>query len=445
MNSNIIFLILYIFFAIIIYFFFFFATKAMFDGDNLFIEFGKRDEEILKLGKQKERKVLKIFSISLTTLFCVLLVGTSVGLLIIKASSNPFTYTNKIPLAIISGSMEDKDKSNEYLIENNLNNQFPTGSLIFLEKVPDKSEIQKYDIIAYKTKEGVITVHRIISLGYYDENNIWTPTDDPSKATHYVFRGDNNDSSDGMFISYDQLYGKYTNTYIPFIGYGIQYIQSYFGLVSIVALGAILESYEIFERKNKKAIKARYELISGDYSAFKEEDNKNEETSETSETSNENSSLDDLFKDEPKANKNEEEDEPLFKEENNEETEEYGDDKEKPIQKSNNNVETKEEDSSFNYSENEESLDDILNTIKNDKAVNVAKKKEEENIETNIKKNELVDTFKDERETEGIKVSSSVEKTKKHDIRLKIFKDNQTMQNKKEKKERKYTIKRLNR
>ena len=71
---------------------------------------------------------------------------------------------NKTIMVVASGSMSKKNDANAYLNSNNLNNQFQTYDIIVLEKVENASDLNKYDVIAYRNDQGINVIHRIIEI-----------------------------------------------------------------------------------------------------------------------------------------------------------------------------------------------------------------------------------------------------------------------------------------
>ena len=268
MNS-VIGILVFLFFGAVVFLFFFVAIKALFDADSTQIKDGKKDEEVIKEGvKIKNKKAKKIsnkISIIITSVVGGLILAASISLIIIKSVSNPLAVFDSVPVAIVSGSMQAKDDKNAYLKENNLDNQFSTGSIIILHKMPEQKDLKRYDVVAYKNKEGTTVVHRIIGFGYYDTNSIFVNTDDISKATEFVFRGDNNTANDTNYVKYSDMIGIYRGEKCPFLGYIVDFAQSYFGFITFAAVIGMLEAYEVFDNKNKKALMDRYEVISGSY------------------------------------------------------------------------------------------------------------------------------------------------------------------------------------
>ena len=141
-------------------------------------------------------------------------------------------------MVVASGSMSNKNVSNEYLFDNNLDNQFQTFDMIVLKKV-DASYINKYDVIAYRNDKKVNIIHRIVSIDKIDG------------VTRYTTRGDANNSNDSYKPRYEDIIGKYSNRRIPTIGIFISFFQSYSGIVTIIS---IIVCLYFIDRDNRKLI-----------------------------------------------------------------------------------------------------------------------------------------------------------------------------------------------
>ena len=270
-DTDTFFLIVYIIFATIVFIFFFYAVKGLFHIENTLTILGLKDEIILrKIKNTKKNKTSRKIKLIIDSCISALVVGVSFFLVTVNSISNPMKYFNTIPFAIISGSMSNKASTNKYLKQNNLDNQFPTGSMIFLHKLPEKSELNLYDVVAYKNKKGVTVVHRIIGWGFYDADGDFVETSNIENANKFIFRGDYNTANDSDYVDYSSMIGIYKGEYIPYLGYFIQFAQSYFGLACFVAIVAIIISYDCFEGKNRRIEIERYIYVSGDSSIIKE-------------------------------------------------------------------------------------------------------------------------------------------------------------------------------
>ena len=181
---------------------------------ELLKDFKKNTEPKLKKKKLVFKILQKVFSISLIVVVSVLLVfGIFDKFGLLKSGS-------KSIIVVASGSMSKKDPANYWLFENNLDDQFPTFSIIVVEKVnPD--DLKQYDTIVYKDKHGKNIIHRIV---------------DTTKDGLFLTRGDANNTNDDDPVSPESVQGRYTGVYIPVLGAFVLFVQSPLGMATMVAL-----------------------------------------------------------------------------------------------------------------------------------------------------------------------------------------------------------------
>lgn len=189
------------------------------DGKNdaeLITEFVK-DKQKEKAAKRKRREVVKrVISSVLMAFVCVFFILALVN----KISGNATVVGNKTLMVVASGSMSEKNaKYKDYLSGHD--DQFPTYSIIVLEKVDSPEDLKRYDVIAYVNDKGVNIIHRIVNVN--------------SDGT-YTTRGDANAESDSDHPPFDRVIGKYTGKYLPTIGVFILFFQSYSGIATILAV-----------------------------------------------------------------------------------------------------------------------------------------------------------------------------------------------------------------
>jgi signal peptidase len=77
------------------------------------------------------------------------------------------------------------------------------GDAVLIDKKVNKDKLKVKDIIAYKNKDGILVVHRIIKIN--------------SDGT-FITKGDANNSADTLYVNKDQIKGK-VKLKIPFIAY----------------------------------------------------------------------------------------------------------------------------------------------------------------------------------------------------------------------------------
>ena len=129
------------------------------------------------------------------------------------------------PLVVLTGSMTPTYK---------------IGSIIYYHKVPE-SDLKIGDPITFKLSNGTIVTHRI--------NDII--------GNEYQTKGDANDTPDALKIKYNNILGRVSKLAIPFIGYGVYYINSHKFLIGIAVFilvsELILSNVKAFDiNKNRK-------------------------------------------------------------------------------------------------------------------------------------------------------------------------------------------------
>ena len=225
-------LVVYIVLALVIFFFFFLAVKVWFNSESELIGVGKYDEEIRKNKKKREHKIWKYVRNVLSAVLLGGVLGLAITLFVTTTVKESINVIGTAPISILSGSMSEKNHLNEYLFENDLNDQFNEGDLILLDKLPEQDDLELYDVVGYFNSDGKLVVHRIIGGGYYDEQNVFHYVNNLDDAENYIMRGDSNNNSDSIYITYDDMYGIYDGYKIPYCGFVTQYLQSGFGIVS---------------------------------------------------------------------------------------------------------------------------------------------------------------------------------------------------------------------
>lgn len=217
------------------------------------IKTGKRDieliDDVLYNRQEKVIKSKKRSSAVKNTLFYIvmtLIIPIFVFSLINKFQGNTTMMGNSTIMVVASGSMSEKNEANEYLVTNNLNNQFNTYDIIVLEKAQSYFSLKKYDVIAFKNDEGINVIHRIVDMTY--ENGEWV----------FITRGDSNNSNDKYHPKFDDVIGRYTNKKIAGIGIFVVFFQSAPGIMTVVAMIYVLT---MMDRINNKMEKAQQERI----------------------------------------------------------------------------------------------------------------------------------------------------------------------------------------
>lgn len=204
--------------------------------------------EVLEKRKKKARvpKWLRISKKVLVVLGDVVL--TVLAFLFVLSLLDRVLDNFDLPLqamVVASPSMAEKNEKNAYLEENGLDDQLQVYDLVFVEKVDDFDDIDLYDIVCYVDGEGKQIIHRVI--GFEDEK--------------LVMRGDANQASDPSTVSFAQVVGKYTGVRIPWVGFFIFYLQSDYGIMAVVMIGACLFSYWFFNRGLAEKTQQRADAI----------------------------------------------------------------------------------------------------------------------------------------------------------------------------------------
>ena len=140
-----------------------------------------------------------------------------------------FLYAIRIePYVVLSGSMEPT---------------LHVGSLSFINKNISIDEIEKGDIVAFKA-DKVLVAHRVYSV----------------EKDGLVTKGDANDEDDGLSVNELNYIGK--NIFnIPYVGYGVRFIQTPKGkIISVTIVACLIISAFIFDddkTKEKKESKKK--------------------------------------------------------------------------------------------------------------------------------------------------------------------------------------------
>lgn len=215
---------------------------------------GKKDIELLdsefleKKKKKKESKTKKIVKKVVSYVVLSVLV-VFLGLSIYsKANNDVMLFGNSALLTVASGSMSYKNEENTYLDFNNLDDQFQTYDVIQIEKVKEE-DLKLYDVIAFKNDENKIIIHRIIKI----ESDVL--------GVKYTTRGDANNLSDEFNPRFENIIGRYTGRRVPIVGIFVLFLQSYSGMVTVVALLYCIYMFDKNYSKLKKNCDDRLNLL----------------------------------------------------------------------------------------------------------------------------------------------------------------------------------------
>lgn len=215
---------------------------------------GKKDIELLdsefleKKKKKKESKTRKIVKKVVSYVVLSVLV-VFLGLSIYsKANNDVMLFGNSALLTVASGSMSYKNEENTYLDFNSLDDQFQTYDVIQIQKVKEE-DLKLYDVIAFKNDENKIIIHRIIKI----ESDVL--------GVKYTTRGDANNLSDEFNPRFENIVGRYTGRRVPIVGIFVLFLQSYSGMVTVVALLYCIYMFDKNYSKLKKNCDDRLNLL----------------------------------------------------------------------------------------------------------------------------------------------------------------------------------------
>lgn len=222
------------------------------------IKRGKDDlaiiENAIYESQQSKKKSSKALSITGKVISYVLLGGVAVGFtfsLITRLTDNTIVLGNTSMIVIATGSMAEKNPRNEYIVTENLNNQFDAYDIIEIKKYNSQDEVKLYDVVAFKNKNNVTIVHRIIEI-----------LDDGT----YITRGDSNSSSDNgsqylTSLSFDKIVGKYTGNHIKLLGIFIIFLQSNSGIITVVSVLYCILMFDRYRVKYFKTVDDRTKYL----------------------------------------------------------------------------------------------------------------------------------------------------------------------------------------
>ena len=215
-------------------------------------ESGKCDVDLIEetilynaQNKSHYRRVLRRVKQVLLCVFVALLIPLICISLYSKITSGIAMINGHGMIAVASGSMSEKNAANPYLQQNGLDNQFDTYDMIFLEKVDSAADLRLYDVIAFVNDEGVNVIHRIVGF----------------QGNTYITRGDSNNADDQYHPTFDDVLGRYTDQRVPYVGIFVMFLQSYSGIVTVLAVIYCLFMIEGVGNKLFDAREARLSIL----------------------------------------------------------------------------------------------------------------------------------------------------------------------------------------
>lgn len=214
--------------------------KALKEDQNILEDLIKYNHPSYK----KRRKIIKAIKNVIFYGLIIILVPFFMISLVSRIRGNVLMFGGKGYLVVASGSMSKRN--NSYIEENNLNNQFDTGDIIQIKKLSSTDELKLYDVISFRNDKGINIIHRIIKIN-----------DDGT----YITRGDSNLGSDTYHPTRNDVYGVYTSTKIPKLGYLIMFFKSNFGIMTMVAVVYCIFMIDYFNKKSGERYNKRYDEI----------------------------------------------------------------------------------------------------------------------------------------------------------------------------------------
>lgn len=216
---------------------------------------GKRDieliDEVIYERQDKIKKRKQIFGTIKDVFFYLTLfivVPVFIFSLISRFTNNQIMIGNRTVMVVASGSMSYKAETNEYLVTNNLNDQFQKYDIIILEKVQNAFDLKVYDTIAFVNDKGTNIIHRIKSIK-------------PNGS--FETRGDAVEISDNYNPIFKDVIGRYTGLKINSIGMFVLFFQSYAGIITIVSLVYCLLMIDRISEKINKVQSERITYLEG--------------------------------------------------------------------------------------------------------------------------------------------------------------------------------------
>lgn len=184
---------------------------------DLLNDFKKDTNPKIKKKRHALRVLRRVLSISLIVIISAFLVfGICDKLGLLKSGS-------KSIIVVASGSMSKKHQDNDYLVDEHLDDQFPTFAIIVIEKV-DPNDLKQYDTIVYKDEHGKNIIHRIRRI------------EKSSSGIRFITRGDANNIDDTYKPTANDIQGRYTGKYVPLLGAFVLFVQSYYGIATMIVL-----------------------------------------------------------------------------------------------------------------------------------------------------------------------------------------------------------------
>ena len=205
-----------------------------------------------KNNKSSKKKATRILSKVLSYSLLLIIVGFFGVSLVSRFSNDQILVGDSTLIVIASGSMSKRNEANTYLDTYNLNNQFDTYDIIGITRYNNQSEVNLYDVVAFKGEDNITYIHRIIDI---------------KEDGTYITRGASNaidDNVGGLYknsLKYSSIIGKYNETRIRSIGVFIVFLQSNSGIITIISIIYCMLMFDHFRSKYYDTIDERQEKI----------------------------------------------------------------------------------------------------------------------------------------------------------------------------------------
>lgn len=217
---------------------------------------GDRDIELIdsmvyenKPSVKKKRKAINITKNIVYYTFLAFIIPIFGLSIYSKIKDNVTSIGGNSVLVVASGSMSEKNESNDYLYTYNLNDQFQTYDMIIVSKVADVSKLSTFDIIAFKNNKGINIIHRIKEIIVVNDE------------VRFITRGDANNTDDAYRPKFDDVIGVYSGRRIKGIGMSVMFFQSYAGIITVVSVVYTMIYISFFNRKLEDATFDRKVLL----------------------------------------------------------------------------------------------------------------------------------------------------------------------------------------
>ena len=188
-----------------------------------------------------ERKLRRKKSIILEILLGVIVVISSALFINSLVLKSPKLRQNYVVVSVNTTSMASFDESNTYIKENGIENKIYQYDICKFKKLEDQSEINKYDIVLYRSyvdNKPILIAHRIVNI---------------NEDATYEVRGDANKVSDKFDLTFNDIIGVYEkrlgfSSFLNYLTYTPGFYMFYVG--SIVLIGVTF----YFDQKEKKLV-----------------------------------------------------------------------------------------------------------------------------------------------------------------------------------------------